>query len=186
MRGQGMCGRETRQASGMARGRMGWAAAARSHGEKAGAAAAGERVDWTIACARARASVPSWPAAGGPRVVTSARRSRTWPCLLPINCRRSSQPACDGRGTSLSLSRSTHRGQLVARAAAAAAHGPCMTRGGSLVWRLRRRGGLKAAPPCTQQTPRPRAPAPWPWAFSSSFLDLSSSSSAGPAPTVRA
>jgi hypothetical protein len=60
---------------------------------------------------RARTSVRplAWPAAGGPRVVTSARRSRTWPCLLPINCRRSSQPACDGRGTSLSLTQHAQR-----------------------------------------------------------------------------
>jgi hypothetical protein len=181
-----MCGRETRQASGMARGRMGWAAAARSHGEKAGAAAAGERVDWTIACARARASVPSpgLPRADPESSPPPAALARGHACCPSTAGVAASQPATDVGP--LSLSRSTHRGQLVARAAAAAAHGPCMTRGGSLVWRLRRRGGLKAAPPCTQQTPRPRAPAPWPWAFSSSFLDLSSSSSAGPAPTVRA
>lgn len=46
-----------------------------AHGKKAGAAVAGS-VDWTIACAHERSR---------PRLVTSVRRTRTWPCL-PCNC----------------------------------------------------------------------------------------------------
>lgn len=101
---------------GVARGRTGWAMARRGRQRAWQEKLEQRQWQWQRGLddrVRARTSVrPSrrlaWPASrgrGGPRVVTSARRSRTWPCLLPINCetcscKRSSH--CDGRrGTSL-------------------------------------------------------------------------------------